>query len=295
MQTNTYAWISVSDTYVYLEFGSRHSSGTLLDLHLNVVEDSFNGNYVLLGDCLYKEPYYNFGKFSWWKDGEFYEIATIKKNSGSRDTYVTGDYAYLFYDSVLFLVDMNTGEYKTHNFAAEEILKDWHGFYGNGAKNYCITTSQITETNLEYFPLETGCKLYCLQGLEISLIYTFNENYQVEFDGCNERYLNFEIREYKTHWLFEDRSPRSHGYYDLEKNRFVKGKTKKITQTKENFKIGKYEFYSNKVKYGPLMGHYYCYYLHRITDGEDEILLYHFDESNGLLLNPVLFDDIYTK
>ena len=117
----------------------------------------------------------------------------------------------------------------------------------------------------------------------------------MEFDGGNDKYLNFEIEQFKTYLLKEDGTVRFHGYYDIEKNSFVKGKTKNVQTEKENFKIGEYEFYSDRVKYGPLMGHYYCYYLHRITNGKDEILLYHFDESNGRSVNPVLFDDIYTK
>ena len=295
-ETSSYAWIDVSEHYILLKIGSGNFPKTLLlDLQLNIVEENFVGWYYLYEDYLYKATYYNFGKFSWWKDGTFHEIQTVKKELSSSHCYVTSDYAYLFYDSVLFLVDMNSGEYKTHNLGENEILKDWHGFLQRGDKLYCITTSQITQTNLKYFPLETGCRLYCLQGFDVTLLYTFNKEYQMEFDGGNDKYLNFEIEQFKTYLLKEDATVRFHGYYDIEKNSFVKGKTKNVQTEKENFKIGEYEFYSDRVKYGPLMGHYYCYYLHRITNGKDEILLYHFDESNGACVNPVLFDDIYTK
>ncbi len=295
MHANTYAYVTVSDSYVFLDFGSLHSStGVLLDTRLNIVEDSFRGEYTLNGDCLYKQPYYNYGKFTWWKDGNFYEIQTQKKEIRSSEYYITGDYAYVFYDNILYLIDLNTGKYKNRTFPVGEILKDWHGFYQSGDTLYCITTSQITETDLEYFPLETGCKLYRMQGTEIALVYEFKASYQIEFDGCNERYLNFAIEEYHSN-LFGNKNKKFHGYYDLEKNKFVKGKTKKIEQPTENFKLGEYEFYTDRVKYGALMGNSYCYYLHRITNGKDEILQYFFDESGQSPINPVLFDDIHTK
>ena len=294
MHSTSHAYITVSDSYVFIKFGSGYfPQGVLLDSHLNIIEDSFQGIYILHGDCLYKEPYYNYGKFTWWKDGNFYEIETQKKEISSSEYYITGDYAYVFYDNILYLINLNTGESKTHTFPEGEILKEWHGFYQNGDTLYCITTSQITETDLKYFPLETGCKLYRMQGEEISLVYEFKKSYQMEFDGCNERYLNFAIEEYHSNF-FGDKNEKSHGYYDLEKNKFVKGKTKKIEQATENFKIGEYEFYTDSVKYGALMGHSYCYYLHRITNGKDEILQYFFAEDR-YALNPVLFDDIHTN
>lgn len=295
MHANTYAYITVSDSYIYLRFGSGYSPKcVLLDHDLNIVEDSFRGIYTLEDDCFYKQPYYNYGKFTWWKDGTFYEIQTQKKEISSSNTYITSDYAYLFYDNIVYLIDLNTGEYRNHTFPVGEILKDWHGFFQSEEKIYCITTSQITETNLEYFPLETSCKLYCIQGMDIALIYEFNQKYQVEFDGSDERYLNFSLEEYKT-TLFDSKTKKSSGYYDLEKNNFVKGKTKKITTVTENFKIGEYEFYTNSVRYGALLGNSRCYYLHRITNGKDEILQYFFDDSGYSPINPVLFDDIHTK
>jgi hypothetical protein len=295
MKSKTFANMQASDSYVCITFGYAYTPKVvLLDMDLNVVEDSFVGMYTFKDDYIYKQPYYNVGKFEWWKDGNFYEIQTPKKQIYSSCTYTTGDYAYLFFDNVLYLIDLNTGEYKTHTFPQNEVLKEWHGFCQIGDKVYCITTSQITQTNLEHFPLETGCKLYCMQGLNISPVYTFDEEYQMEFSGNNERYLNFDIERFKTYLLKESKTEKFHGYYDLQENKFVKGKTKQTEKGNQNFKIGEYEFYTDNVKYGPLMGNYRCYYLHRITNGKDEILQYHFDESNGEGINPVLFEDIYT-
>ena len=296
MKANTFSNIESNENYVCITFGyAYHPQVVLLDMDLNVVEDSFLGMYTFKYDYIYKQPYYNVGKFEWWKDGSFYEIQTPKKQIYSSCTYTTDNYAYLFFDNVLYLIDLNTGEYKTHTFPQGEVLKEWYGIREIGDKVYCITTSQITQTDLEYFPLETGCKLYCMQGTTISHVYTFNEEYQMEFSSNNERYLNFDIEQFKTYLLREDKTERFHGYYDLLENKFVKGKTKKIEKPNQNFKIGEYEFYTDNVLYGPLLGSYRCYYLHRITNGKDEILQYHFDESNGESINPVLFEDIYTK
>lgn len=296
MKANTFSNIQSNENYVCITFGYAYTPNVvLLDMDLQVVEDSFVGMYVFQYDYVYKQPYYNVGKFEWWKDGKFYEIQTPKKQIEGFCTYTTADYAYSFYDNVLYLIDLNTGEYKTHTFPQSEVLKEWHGIRQIGDKVYCITTSQITQTDLEYFPLETGCKLYCMQGLNISHVYTFKEEYQMEFNSNNERYLNFDIEQFKTYLLKESKTEKFHGYYDLQENKFIKGKTKEVEKANENFKIGEYEFYTSNVKYGPLMGNYRCYYLHRITNGKDEILQYHFDESNGQALNPVLFEDIYTK
>lgn len=290
IQTSLPATILHSDTHVYLRFGyNRLYSGILLDSNLNVLDDSFNGFFYFKDDYLYS---FDFSKFVWWKNGIFHEIQTVNQNIDSRNVYVTGDYAYLFYDNTLFMVDMNTAEYKIHYFADKEVLKDWKGFFECEQKLYFISTSQISQTNLEHFPLETGCKLYCFEGLTLSHLYTFNTNYQVEFSKCSAFYLNFSIEQFIP---ITNDTRKFSAYYNIEKDLFVLGKTVTIEETKQNFKINGYEFYSSSTSYGPIFGSYRCYYLHRITDGKDEILLYHFDESRGEGINPVLFDDIYTK
>ena len=294
--------VYTSEYYVlardYDGYGGTKQS-VLFDGDLNFISDEFSGGkFRLEDDYLYCEN--TVGMFAWWKDGKFFEIRTEYEEITTNDILLTGDYAYLFYGNKLFLVDMNTGEYKTHLFSDGETMYDRTGYMGRrayfdhrGDKRYCITSSEQRETNYEFLPLHTSCTLWVLEKLEITRLYAFDEKYQVEFSDCNDNYLNFEIERYNP--LMQDKSDTLHGYYDLETNRFVKGKTQAVKREEAYFQIGEYEFYTNSVHYGPIMWNFRCYYLHRIYNGKDEILQYHFDEMNGRELNPVLFDDIYTK
>ena len=100
----------------------------------------------------------------------------------------------------------------------------------------------------------------------------------------------------KVKWFNSEKKRKQRGvYYDVEKDKFVYGKNRSIAPTKENFRIGEYEFYVDSETYGALFFPDYCYYLHRIKDGKDEILQYYFEEDDQRDLNPILFDDIHTK
>lgn len=294
--------VYTSEYYVlaraYDGYGGTKQS-VLFDGDLNFISDEFSGGkFRLVDDYLYCEN--TFGMFAWWKDGKFFEIRTEYEEISSNDILLTGDYAYLFYGSKLFLVDMNTGEYKIHTFAYGETMYDRSGYMGRrayfdhrGDKRYCITSSEQRETNYEFLPLHTSCTLWVLEKLEITRLYTFDEKYQVEFSDCNDNYLNFEIERYNP--LMQDKSDEFHGYYDLTDNRFVKGKTQKIEGKEGRFKIGEYEFYTNSQTYGALLAPEYCYYLHRVHNGKDEILQYYFEVYDSHEVNPILFDDIHTK
>ena len=83
-------------------------------------------------------------------------------------------------------------------------------------------------------------------------------------------------------------------YYNLETNK-VKVGTQKATEAPISmFIVGEYQFYTSYVGYGPFLAGYRCYYLHRVTDGKDEILQYYFWERSDEP-NPILFEDIYVK
>ena len=56
----------------------------------------------------------------------------------------------------------------------------------------------------------------------------------MEFSSNNERYLNFDIERFRTYLLKDGKTEKFHGYYDLQENKFVKGKTKQIEKEKQS-------------------------------------------------------------
>lgn len=303
--------VETSENYLYAYCYNGYGGvmkGVLFDGDLNLISDEFEWErYRLKGDCVYDSNPVE--EFKWWKNGQFGRVETV--NRKVRTMTVTDNYAYLMYENEIFLIDTNTGEHKSYTLGETEKINDctvWKDRYyaADGESCYFITSSQTTLTNVAYFSLQTGCKLYRLRGVEMTCIYTFAPAYEVRFKSFDKRCLNLEMERFETHLIRNDKVEDYSAYYDLEKGTFVMGKTQKaesIYTKHRRMTVGKYEFYTSDLEYqdGAIWDPAYCYYLHRVTDGKDEIMQYHFTKDDDLggydtrLRNPVLFDDICEK
>ena len=288
-------YLSVSETYIFAK--ESNLSGILFDGNLNIVEQELNGDYVLFKNLLYS---YANKEFLWWKDGQFYSVKTQTAINYFSNVFVTKNYAYLFLSQDVYLIDINTGEYKVHHFTDGDYYLEHNrynlDFENSQAVYYFLTYSNLSEEVA--VANETGCKLWSVKGLEIEYLYTFDEKYEVSFDPSNEKYINLTLFYYKEETIFSKGETRySDGYYDVEKKKFVKNRQQTIpTYPKERFVVGEYEFYVDSVPYGGILTDNRCYYLHRVHNGEDEILQYHFvNNSTKNEPNPVEFDDIHVK
>ncbi len=287
-------YLSVSDTYIFAK--ESNLSGILFDGNLNIVEQELYGDYVLFKNLLYN---YANNEFLWWKNGQFYSVKTQTEIKYSN-VFVTQNYAYLFLSQDVYLIDINTGGYKVHHFTdGDKYLsynRDNVDFENSQAVYYFLTYSNLSD---EFTVAdETGCKLWSVKGFEIEYLYTFDEKYEVRFDSCNEKFINLTLFYYKEETIFSKAETRySSGFYDVEKKKFIKNKQEPIpTLPKERFIVGEYEFYVDSVHYGGILTDNRCYYLHRVHNGEDEILQYHFvNNSTKNDPNPVEFDDIHVK
>ena len=291
------ALLQTSDTYLFVRVYNDRSyfqAGYLYDGDLNCVEEK-TGNYYLSGDMLYS---YNDYGFFWWKNGRFF---SVEVNGGrlNRNFLWREKYLYLFLESKVYFVDLDTGENQIVNLPqGEKYFDAFEDYGGSVVKNggvYFITYKTEIETQYVRLPLQAGCSLWVLNGMDMQKVYEFPEKYAVDFNSpsSNENYINFEL-EYVPKWFnSEKKTKRTVAYYNLEANTLTIGSQKVTELPKSTFVVGEYQFYISSVHYGPMMGGNYCYYLHRITDGKDEILQYYFDENAEP--NPILFEDICVK
>ena len=294
--------VSVSDYYV-LAYDRDYSSstnvnGVLYDCELNLIQSGLE-NYYLHGNMLFSYTDTS-PTFDWWKNGQFFSVKTTGGRLWHTKVLIEEKYAYLFPDYSVYAIDLDTGEYKQTTFEQGEQFLDCTTDYGvrvkSGEDTYFITSTSSAETEYENLPLSTGCYLWKLHGLEAARFYAFPKDYEVRFSSySNEKYINFSTVVVPK-W-FNAKKKRKYGgaYYNVEKDKFIYGALWENRASKENFCIGEYEFYTDYKTYGALLFPDYCYYLHRIKDGKDEILQYYFVEDDQRDINPILFDDIHTK
>ena len=287
---NYRTFIKLSENYILAhsinDSTNKNVEGVLYDSDLNYIQDGFETYELLSNNILYK---YTDTMFHWWKNGRFFFIPINGGRLWSKKVSIGENYAYLFPDYSVYTIDLNTGEYRYTLFEEGELFLE-------GRKNYFITYTTTTESEYPNFPLRTGCHLWELNELEAKRIYTFPKRYEINFTSYNEKYLNFDTYYAFTDWFDKNRKRKDgKGYYDIEKNQFFDHVYKKISVISENFRIGEYEFYTDYKTYGDWLSPYYCYYLHRIKDGKDEIMQYYFKEEDMSALNPVKFDDIHVR
>ena len=116
------------------------------------------------------------------------------------------------------------------------------------------------------------------------------------------KYINLYTSEKAWVWLGFDIEPLRiwywKGYYDVQKKKFYSGlihKTEFLNEPERVMQVGEYEFYVDYQTYGLIMSERF-YYLHRVKDGKDEIMLYSYTDGGiGVKLNAVLYDDIYER
>ena len=286
--------LSVSEKYVFV---NSKNGEILYDGDLSLILDGLSG-YSFKDNVLYKQQD---SAFYWWKNREFFSLPI----SGSK-TIINEKYAYLLCYNYVYAIDLHTGEYKQTAFDSGEYffdsLEDGGRTAETGDKTYFITYTKETELKKENEILKTGCRLWSVQGLKAESIYTFPKKYEVSFSyDSNAEYLNFLTREKTWIWLgFNSEPLRIWGwsaYYDLQKNKFdtcLTYKTENTDKPEKVLRVGEYEFYVDYKTYGLIMSERF-YYLHRVKDGKDEIMLYALTDSDIGNLNAVLFDDIHTR
>ena len=295
-------YLQTSEVYLFARSRNyttnKYEESVLYDGNLNFVQDGLQ-NYNLYDDMLYSYTETS-NVFDWWKNGQFFSVDAIGGKLAHSKVLFAGKYAYLFPDYYVYAIDLDTGEHKRTSFEKGELFLDGTTDYGargqSGEDTYFITYTTTIETEYQNLPLSAGCYLWKLRGLETIRYYAFPEEYEVRFSSyCSEKYINFDTVSVPK-WFNSEKKRRYRGaYYDVEKDKFVYGKNRSIAPTKENFRIGEYEFYVDIETYGALFSPDYCYYLHRVKNGKDEILQYYFEEDDQRDLNPILFDDIHTK
>ncbi len=286
--------VSTSDYYVFAVCRSSSGQfGALFDEDLNFITDGL-ARYSLREDLLFDCVDY---EFAWWKDGNFFSVGT-----GARiwDFLIKNDYVYLFLKNTVYIVNLDSGEYTVNTLPDGKQYLSSTTTYGRSITvdgiTYFITYSTLTETEYEHLPLMTGCSLWALRGEEMWCEHEFPKKYEVDFgDNYNEEYINLSLDYVPSFLNFEKKIDHIAGYYDIKTKKTVVGPfPKQISSPKKTFVVGEYEFYTDSMHYGAMMGGYYCYYLHRIYNGNDEILQYYFAEDKDEP-NPILFEDIYEK
>ena len=296
-------YLNASDTYLFACAVDKYNydkQALLFDGDLNLVQDGLEG-YILHNDILY---YYkdNSYKFSWWKSGTFFSVEAPYGELARANKKIVGDYVYLFEEDCVYAINLNNGEYQVNDFPKGENFLDASLDYGQditiGENTYFITYTTVTPTEYENLPLYTGCSLWTISGMQMQRIYSFKEKYEVTFAStCNDKYINLSMDYVPKYFNAGKHIERGVGYYDAEAEKVIEKETKTIEKTRKTFVVGEYEFYTSKVTYGALLMPDYCYYLHRIHNGKDEIMQYVFEEDykDGVFINPTEFDDIYVR
>lgn len=292
------AGLYTSDTYLLVKVYNNSGydkAGYLYDGALNCVAENL-ANYTLSDDTACRYTDY---KYLWWRNGQSF---SVEVNGGkiTWDNYLRhGKYAYLFIVDKVYTVDLDTGEYVITYLPQGEKFSDAFDGYGRSVvKNglaYFITHSTVTQTEYEWDTLKTGCALWTINGTNIQRVYEFEKKYEVTFADTSygEQYINVKLRYVPQLLNPNKKMERKSAYYNI-KTQAVGFGEKETAWARTTFTVGAYEFYTSSVHYGALMGGSYCYYLHRITDGKDEILQYYF-AGNEDEVNPILFEDIYIK
>lgn len=292
--------ISISEQYIFARsrdpYTDTYLEGVLYDHDLNFVQDKL-GEYQLKNDMLYSYD----GLFKWYKNGKFFQVAISGAKSWPNQLTFNGSYAYIFPENCIYAINLDTGEYTKTNYNNGESIFVHSNGYGkavtSGENLYSISYTKLTEGKWEKFPLHTGCYLWRMNKLKAERIYTFPSHLEVDFSrDFDDKHLNLKTN-FAFKLVFEKNVTEQSGiaYFDVRQNRIILNKHKEIPKEKEeNFRIGEYEFYVDYDTYGALFFPDKCYYLHRVKDGKDEILQYFFEE-DPYDLNPLIFDDIYTK
>ena len=303
------AGLYTSDMYLLLKEynGSGYvADAYLYDGELNCVAEDL-ADYNLSMDMVYRYTDY---KYFWWKNGQSFSVEVSGGKIDWDNSLRCDKYEYLFIEDKVYMIDLDTGEYQIRVLPNGEKFSDAFDGYGKSVvKNglaYFITYTTVIPTAYDWDSLETGCALWALNGMEMQRVHEFEEKYEVTFSDTSydERYINVQLRSIsKLKTLKGDETlflgvvvlgsgnnvNRKDAYYDISKKKVYSGE-KATTMPQTTFTVGEYEFYTSSKRYGPMMGGGYCYYLHRITDGKDEIIQYFFDEYAEL--NPILFEDI---
>ena len=292
--------ISISEQYIFARSRDPRTDtyleGILYDHDLNFVQDKL-GEYQLNNDMLYSYD----GLFKWYKNGNFFQVAISGAKSWPNQLTFNGSYAYIFPEHCIYAINLDTGEYTKTNYHSGESIFVHSNDYGkavtSGENLYSISYTKLTEGKWEKFPLHTGCYLWRMNKLNAERIYTFPSHLEVEFStDFDDNHLNLDTT-YAVKYPFDNNVTEKRGiaYFEVRQNRIILEKHKEIPkEIEENFRIGEYEFYVDYDTYGALLFPDKCYYLHRVKDGKDEILQYFFEE-DPYDLNPLKFDDIYTK
>lgn len=292
------AGLYTSDTYLLVKVYNNSGydkAGYLYDGDLNCVAEDL-ANYNLSDDTACRYTDY---KYLWWRNGQFF---SVEVNGGkiTWDNYLRhGKYAYLFIEDKVYAVDLDTGEYVITYLPQGEKFSDAFDGYGRSVVKdghaYFITHSTVTQTEYEWDTLKTGCALWALNGTGFQRVYEFEKKYEVTFSDTSydEQYINLRLRHVPKLLNPNNTMERKEACYGIKTKTMRSGK-KATASPRQSFTVGEYEFYTSWVHYGALMGGSYCYYLHRITDGKDEIVQYYFEELEDVV-NPILFEDIYVK
>ena len=289
--------LDTSDEYLIVYEYSKQNweaqKTIVFDMDLTLLAE-FTGRYLPYDDLIWN---YTGNVLRWWKDGENFSVTTDEK---MLSLLHKNEYIYLFTESELYFINANTGEYKTHQFGENKFfdVRDDYGSAVLGEDGYYFLTYQtLTPTYYDFSPLHTGCQLWEVHGESVEHIYTFNKNIEVEFGThADEKYINFSVERIVS----LDKQTRSWlAYYNLEKGRYI-GFAVAVMEAdydrKEILTVGDYQFYVNVEHSGGWGNGFSCYYLHRISNGQDEILQYYFvDYSNDDEVNPVLFADIHIR
>ena len=294
----TFLYMGVFRNYLFLRFldVSYSQKGVLFDEKLNLIQDGLE-DYRLRENLLCRMIDDN---FSWWYEGEFFSVQ-IKKQEAML---IKEKYAYILSTNSVYAIDLTNGNYVETEFGNEEYFLDSLSFYYDnvivdaGEQTFFITyTTSVNSENINK-QLKAGCRLWELCGLKAECIYKFPEKYEIHFlMNSNEKYLNFETYYMQKKW-FDKELNRIWGeaYYDLERGAFVDNQRKEISEPVKILRVEDYEFYYDYKSYGSwFLPESFCYYLHRIKDGRDEIMQYYFTDENEEIINPILFDDIHVR
>jgi hypothetical protein len=239
--------------------------------------------------------------FRWWKDGRFYSLPI---NGGRVE--INKEYAYLFFETCVYAIDLVTGEYQKTDFEKGERFSegviDKAVFTNSTGETYFITYTRETKIRKTNEILKTGCRLWKVEEFKPEKICVFPKKYEVAFSyDSNEEYLCLSTNEKtlfglnlggQTMWVWP-----WHAYYDLQENKFelaLPFETRIPERPERILQVGEYVFYVDYVNYGLIMPEPF-YYLHRVKDGKDEIISYGFPDEDLGNWRSVLFDDIHIR